>query len=152
MFHDEDFLSRQSLERAICGVSLFSKGKKQNLCSRSGKISQDDLLSDWITSWMKTGAMVARDDGGWWSDITAGCALHIRGGIRTHRMLGLHPWKMSATQVIHKLATEAPLSFHYIHHGEMPGMQAMHKLVTGTNRRSTANSDKFADNVVNVKK
>lgn len=149
-FDGEDFLSRQSLERAICGLSIASHGRN-NLCHSGGKTFEDKLLLDWMKSWMKMGAMVARDDGNWWSDITASCALYIRGGIKTHGMLGLNPWHLNASEIIEQLTNEAPLSFHYVDRGEMPGMQGMHKLVTGTNRNFTANTDKFADNVVPLK-
>lgn len=144
----KDFLSRQSLERAVCGEGMGGANASAALCSSKGKGTRDAHRVEWMTSWMGVGELVAKQDGSWWSDITAGCALYLRGGIRTHPMAGLHPWEIKATELIGKLANEAPLSFHYVHYEEMPGMKGMHKLVTGTNRNSTANKDKFGDNVV----
>ncbi|KAI0564398.1 hypothetical protein FGB62_26g32 [Gracilaria domingensis] len=138
-------LSRQNLERAVLGVGCEEIKKGNELMENA---DEQTLLSGWMQSWMDIGVSVAHDDGNWFSDITAGCALHIRGCIETRQMAGLHPWPLGASDVIQKLAHEAPLSFHYIDRDGMPGMQALQKLVTGTNRRSTANCDRYADNIV----
>jgi hypothetical protein len=93
-----------------------------------------------MKAWMAVGAEVQMEDGSWWSDITAGCVFHRFGGLTTKQLDGLHPWTVPAKDLIMKLANDAPLSFHYVHKDEMPGMRGMHKLVAGTHRNETSNA------------
>lgn len=119
-------------------------------CAKEVGYSEDDLLKAWMADWMNIGKEVAKEDGGWWSDITAGCAFHQLGNVSSHVIQGIYAWELEAKEIVEKLVEEAPLSFHYVERGEMPGMKGIHKLVTGTDRKETANEHKMDENIVAV--
>jgi hypothetical protein len=148
-----DLLSRQNLERAVCGDGLpGGRAPQCNPGAGAAGAAGGQSLEPWMRSWMGIGAEIQREDGSWWSDITAGCAFHRRGGIRTRQLPGLHPWTVAAKDLIQKLANDAPLSFHYVHRDEMPGMRGMHKLVAGTHRNATANGHRVVEEVAKMKR
>lgn len=136
-----DFLSKRNLEKTVCGIPRVPKVGGA-VCEQGNAV--EGLSERWMETWMGVGAEIKKQDGGWWSDVTAGCMYHKFGGLTIKEPPGLHPWTVSPKDLVTKLTKDAPLSFHYVTAGEMPGMRGMHKLVTGTNRRSRLkfNNDK----------
>lgn len=125
-----DLLSVHNLKKTVCGslnettsILADSSGSECQIIAKEGQ-----LLRRWMDAWMRIGAEVFRQDGSWWSDITAGCVFHRLGGIKTKNLPGLHPWTVKATGLLRIFAEELPLSFHYVDRDEMPGMLVLQKL------------------------
>jgi hypothetical protein len=132
-------LSRKNLVRVIEheGGNGSSYTNSSVRLERIERGKQTDLAA-WMAAWMDTGAGVAKEDGSWWSDITAGCVLHERGGIAVKHLPGLHPWTIQRKSLHLEITAQspAPISYHYVGRDEMPGMRELHDIVIQSNNPS----------------
>jgi hypothetical protein len=140
-------LSKKNLVRGIEHDGGDGSGYSNNSVRLERKTSgKHTNLADWMSAWTETGAGVAREDGSWWSDITAGCVLHERGGISVKELPGLHPWTVERKKLDQELThgSPAPITYHYVGREEVPKMRALHHLAV-----NPPSPTKFGMNVTN---
>ena len=100
----------------------------------------DADLASWMRRWMELGAWVQNRTGGWWSDVTAGCAAQ-RAGLRImrDRRDRMHGWPLKPgrgparfSQIpvdrgeMRDSLRRGGATYHYVGRFGMPGMEEMH--------------------------